>query len=88
MNGKAPDRHGMRPEISQVLIDSPEIMDLYAKLVFQPIAQSTLSHDVQRSTIGAQMYAMRKTVPLAVRPITNLDTDRCIASAVLGNAVY
>ena len=37
-NGKAPDRHGMSPEISNVPIDTPEIMDLYIKLVFQPIA--------------------------------------------------
>ena len=87
-NGKAPDRHGMRPEISKVLIDAPEIMDLYIDLVFQPIAQGTLSHDEQHSSIGAQMYAARKSDPLAARPVTNPDTDRCIAAAVLCNAVF
>ena len=58
-------------EISKVLIDTPEIMDLYIKLVFQPIAQGTMSHDEQHSSIGAQMYAACKTVPLAARPVTN-----------------
>ena len=34
------------------------------------------------------MYAARKSDPLAARPVTNPDPDRCIAAAVLCNAVF
>ena len=47
-----------------------------------------MSHDEQHSSIGAQMYATRKTDPLAARPVTNPDKDSCIAAAVLSNSVF
>ena len=62
-NGKAPDRHGMRPEILKCLLDSPKIFDLYHKHILEPITQHVLLHYEQHSCIGAQMFAARKSDP-------------------------
>jgi hypothetical protein len=79
-NGKAPDRHGMRPEIHKFFMEDTAIFDLYSKHIVAPIIRGTLPHDDYDSSIGAQMFAARKTDPNKIRPVTNPDTDRCIAA--------
>ena len=87
-NGKASDRHGMRPEIHKFLMEDTAIFDLYSKHILGPIVRGTLYHDDYHSSIGAQMFAARKTDPTKIRPVINPDADRCTAAAVLCNAVF
>ena len=82
-NGKAPDRHGMRSEHFKILMDDPEILNLYYTHIFQPILQGTFHHDSQDSSIGCQLFAVRKSDPDDARPVQNPDNDRARASAVL-----
>ena len=65
-----------------------QIFDLYHKHILDPITQGTLFHDAQHSSIGAQMFAARKSDPTAARPVTHPDCDISIATAVLCQLVY
>jgi hypothetical protein len=87
-NGKAPDRHGMRPEHFKILMDDPFILDLYYTHIFQPILQGTLHHDDQDSSLGCQLFAVRKSDPDDARPVQNPDNDRARASAVLCRRIF
>ena len=87
-NGKAPDRHGMRSEHFKILMDDPVISDLYYGHVFQPIVQGTLHHDFQDSSIGCQLFAVRKSDPDDARPVQNPDNDRSRAAAVICNKIF
>ena len=45
-NGKAPDRHGMRPDILKCLLDSPQIFDLYHKHILLYAGGAALWHHI------------------------------------------
>ena len=86
--GRAADQHGLRVrEHLKPILDSPDIWDLYDRVVLQPMIQGKFCPGPLGLSIGAQLFAAAKGAN-DVRPVQNPDADRLISAGVVFNTIF